>query len=164
MDITVRPADSNDFAEIRRITVEAYADAGYIDDEYAYNHILGAIEDHGYAGASLLVAESDGAIVGSVFVTRAGGDFSDVAHDGELEFRMLAVRPEHQHQGIAHALVQAVIDRARRDPELSGVVLTIAPQMDGQHKLYEEMNFVRIPNRDFLLSDSFALHVYKLAF
>lgn len=163
MDITVRPAGGNDFADIRRITVEAYADAGYIDDEYAYNHILGAIEDRGYAGASLLVAESDGAIVGSVFVTRAGGDFSDVAHDGELEFRMLAVAPDHQHRGIGHALVQAVIDRARRDPDLTGVVLTIAPNMDGQHKLYEEMNFVRIPSRDFLLSDTFALHVYKLA-
>lgn len=163
MEITIRQADSEDFAEIRRITVDAYSGAGYIDDEYAYNHILAAIEEGGYAGSTLLVAESEGKIVGSVFVTRAGGDFSDVAHDGELEFRMLAVEPGQQHKGIAHALVQAVIDRARRDPELSGVVLTIAPQMDGQHKLYESMGFVRIANRDFLLSDSFALHVFKLA-
>lgn len=162
MDITVRQADRSDFGDIRRITVDAYSDAGYIDDEYAYNHILAAVEE-GYAGSSLLVAECDGRIVGSVFITRPGGDFSDVAHDGELEFRMLAVEPGQQHQGIGHRLVQAVIDRARRDPDVSGVVLTIAPQMNGQHALYESMNFVRIPTRDFLLSDTFALHVYRFA-
>ncbi|WP_323961109.1 GNAT family N-acetyltransferase [Arthrobacter sp. JZ12] len=162
MDITVRQASKSDFGDIRRITVDAYSDAGYVDDEYAYNHILAALEE-GTSGSSLLVAEADGKIVGSVFLTRPGGDFSDVAHDGELEFRMLAVAPDYQHQGIAHHLVQAVIDHARQDPEVSGVVLTIAPQMDGQHKLYEEMNFTRIPARDFMLTDSFALHVYKLA-
>lgn len=162
MDITVRSADRNDFAEIRRITVEAYSNAGYIDDEYAYNHILAAIEE-GHAGSSLLVAESGGKIVGSVFVTRPGGDFSDVAHDGELEFRMLAVEPGEQHKGIAHRLVEEVIERARRDPDLSGVVLTIAPQMNGQRALYESLNFTRIPARDFMLTDSFALHVYKLS-
>ncbi|KRF05018.1 GNAT family N-acetyltransferase [Arthrobacter sp. EH-1B-1] len=161
MDINIRSADRNDFAEIRRITVAAYSDAGYIDDEYAYNHILAAIEE-GYSGSSLLVAESAGKIVGSVFVTRAGGDFSDVAHDGELEFRMLAVEPGEQHKGIGHALVAAVIERARMDPDVSAVVLTIAPNMDGQHKLYESMDFVRVPARNFLLSDTFALHVYKL--
>ena len=162
VEITVRQADTSEFGEIRRITVGAYSDAGYIDDEYAYNHILAGIEE-GYAGSSLLVAESGGTLVGSVFVTRPGGDFSDVAHDGELEFRMLAVEPDQQHRGVGRALVQAVIDRARRDPDVSGVVLTIAPDMDGQHKLYEEMNFVRIPSRDFLLTETFALHVYKLA-
>ncbi|GAB3548856.1 GNAT family N-acetyltransferase [Arthrobacter tumbae] len=161
MDINIRSADRNDFGEIRRITVAAYSDAGYIDDEYAYNHILAAIEE-GYSGSSLLVAESAGRIVGSVFVTRAGGDFSDVAHDGELEFRMLAVEPGEQHKGIAHGLVAAVIERARIDPDVSAVVLTIAPNMDGQHKLYESMDFVRVPARNFLLSDTFALHVYKL--
>ncbi|GAA2177886.1 GNAT family N-acetyltransferase [Arthrobacter parietis] len=161
MDINIRSADRNDFAEIRRITVAAYSDAGYIDDEYAYNHILAAIEE-GYSGSSLLVAESAGKIMGSVFVTRAGGDFSDVAHDGELEFRMLAVEPGEQHKGIGHALVAAVIERARMDPDVSAVVLTIAPNMDGQHKLYESMDFVRVPARNFLLSDTFALHVYKL--
>ena len=161
MDINIRSADRNDFAEIRRITVAAYSDAGYIDDEYAYNHILAAIEE-GYSGSSLLVAESAGKIMGSVFVTRAGGDFSDVAHDGELEFRMLAVEPGEQHMGIGHALVASVIARARKDPDVSAVVLTIAPNMDGQHKLYESMDFVRVPARNFLLSDTFALHVYKL--
>ena len=161
MDINIRSADRNDFAEIRRITVAAYSDAGYIDDEYAYNHILAAIEEW-YSGSSLLVAESAGKIMGSVFVTRAGGDFSDVAHDGELEFRMLAVEPGEQHKGIGHALVAAVIERARMDPDVSAVVLTIAPNMDGQHKLYESMDFVRVPARNFLLSDTFALHVYKL--
>lgn len=100
--------------------------------------------------------------MGSVFVTRSGGDFSDVAHDGELEFRMLAVAPDKQHRGIGHALVEEVIARARLDPDLSAVVLTIAPNMDRQQKLYESMNFIRIPARDFLLSDTFALHVYKL--
>lgn len=162
MDITVRSADKSDFAEIRRITVEAYSNAGYIDDEYAYNHILAAIEE-GHAGSSLLVAESDGKIVGSVFVTRPGGDFSDVAHDGELEFRMLAVEPGEQHKGIGHRLVEEVIERARRDPDMSGVVLTIAPEMNGQHALYESLNFTRIPARDFMLTDTFALHVYKLS-
>lgn len=161
MDITVRQADPSELGDIRRITVEAYSDAGYIDDEYAYNHILAGIEE-GYAGASLLVAELDGRIVGSVFLTRPGGDFSDVAHDGELELRMLAVEPEKQHRGVGHSLVEAAIDRARTDPDLSGVVLTIGPNMDRQRKLYEFMNFVRIPERDYLLSDTFTLHVYKL--
>lgn len=162
MDITVRQADSDDFAEIRRITADAYSDAGYVDDEYAYNHILSGIEE-GYAGSSLLVAESGGKIIGSVFLTRPGGDFSDIAHDGELEFRMLAVEPDRQHQGVGHRLVEEILDRARRDPDLSGVVLTLAPNMDRQRTLYESMGFTRIPARDFLLTDTFALHVYKLA-
>lgn len=162
MEITIRPAVEADFGAIRRNTVEAYAEAGYIDDEYAYNHILAGVEE-GQQYASLLVAEKDGAVVGSVFLTRAGGEYSDVAHDGELEFRMLAVDPAAQHQGIGLRLVEAVIEMARADAEVNSVVLTTGPGMLRQHTLYESLGFIRIPARDFFLADDFALHVYKLS-
>jgi ribosomal protein S18 acetylase RimI-like enzyme len=162
MDITIRPAAEADFDAIRRNTVEAYAEAGFIDDEYAYNHILAGVEES-EKYAALLVAEQDGKIVGSVFVTQAGGEYSDVAHDGELEFRMLAVVPEAQRRGTGRRLVEAVIERARQDPETTAVVLTTGPRMTRQHSLYESLGFERIPERDFLLTDDFALHLYKLA-
>ncbi len=162
MDISIRPATQADLETIRRITVNAYAEAGYIDDEYAYNHILTGVEAN-EKFAALLVAELDGEVVGSVFLTRAGGEYSDVAHDGELEFRMLAVDPAVQRRGIGRRLVQAVLERARGDAGTTGVVLTTGPGMVDQHSLYESLGFTRIPQRDFFLTNDFALHVYTIA-
>lgn len=161
MEITIRTATEADFDAVRSNTVRAYTDAGFVDDEYAYTYILASIEAKSNY-AALWVAEADGAVVGSVFVTQAGGDYSDVAHDGELEFRMLAVEPKAQGQGIGHKLVESVVDHARRSPGISAVVLTTGPGMVRTHAMYESFGFHRVPERDLQLSEDFSLFTYKL--
>ncbi|GAA3285443.1 hypothetical protein GCM10020218_045300 [Dactylosporangium vinaceum] len=43
--------------------------------------------------------------------TLAGGEYAEVARDGEAEFRTLAVDPALQRRGVAQALVQACVER-----------------------------------------------------
>ncbi|WP_313821650.1 GNAT family N-acetyltransferase [Citricoccus sp.] len=92
-------------------------------------------------------------IAGSVVLTLPGMPMSETAREGELEFRMLAVDPRVQRRGVARALVRAAIDRAEQLEGVAAVVLTTMESMSGAHRLYESEGFVRVPERDWRLSD-----------
>lgn len=56
--------------------------------------------------AQVWVAEDAGTVVAAVTLTFPGRPYSQIARDGELEFRMLAVDPAHQGDGGRRAVVR----------------------------------------------------------
>ncbi|QCU79462.1 GNAT family N-acetyltransferase [Citricoccus sp. SGAir0253] len=175
--VTVRDAGDGDHAAIAHLTVTSYVDGGHVDpaDEY-----IAELEDVASRArrARVLVAEVDGwgddggddreaagdpgasapgerrpVIAGSVVLTLPGMPMTEVAREGELEFRMLAVDPRARRRGVARALVRAAVDRAGQLEGIGAVVLTTMETMTGAHALYESEGFERVPERDWRLSD-----------
>lgn len=164
--VTVRDAREEDHAAIARLTVASYVDGGHVHPEDAYLEHLQDVAGRTRAARVLVglvgAAEEDtgqdegpdrAVVAGSVVLTLPGMPMSETARDGELEFRMLAVDPAVQRRGVARALVRAAIDRAQRMTDVDAVVLTTMETMTAAHRLYESEGFVRVPERDWRLSD-----------
>lgn len=164
--VTVRDAHEEDHAAIARLTVASYVDGGHVHPEDAYLEHLQDVAGRTRAARVLVglvgAAEEDtgqdegpdrAVVAGSVVLTLPGMPMSETARDGELEFRMLAVDPAVQRRGVARALVRAAIDRAQRMTDVDAVVLTTMETMTAAHRLYESEGFVRVPERDWRLSD-----------
>jgi ribosomal protein S18 acetylase RimI-like enzyme len=158
--VTVRDAREEDHAAIAHLTVASYVDGGHVHPEDDYIEHLQDVA--GRAGqARVLVGEvvvgegrdARSGVAGSVVLTLPGMPMSETAKDGELEFRMLAVDPAVQRRGVARALVRAAIDRAQQLEGIEAVVLTTMETMTSAHRLYESEGFVRVPERDWRLSD-----------
>lgn len=162
--LTIRPIRPQDYDDVRRITLAAYLGAGYFTDEaHPYVAVLSDIE-HRAEHAEVWVAERDGVMVGSVALTFAGQRYTDIAVDGELEFRMLAVDPGVQRAGVGRAMVERIIEHARTLPGIEAVSLTSGSEMIQAHRLYGSMGFVRVPERDWVVpNEDIVLWVFRLA-
>lgn len=145
--ITIRLARAEEYHQVGELTVRAYADTGAIDAERDY--VASLRDARGRARDSpLFVAELDGVLAGTVTWCPPGSSQREVARDGEGEFRMLAVAPQHGRAGIGAALVHHVIDLARA-ADLQALVLCSATTMTAAHRLYPRLGFVRLPDRDW---------------
>jgi GNAT superfamily N-acetyltransferase len=151
-NLTLRDARPSERAAITELTLAAYqeyaAPMGPHWENYREN-IVTTLAD--VTPASQLVAEQDGALVGTVLVYPRGTVFSDEENSFTLpapEVRLLAVAPEARGQGIGKALMQECIRRARaaREPVLS---LHTTDLMQSAMQMYERMGFVRTPETDF---------------
>src|SRR5688572_9129593 len=107
MSFAVRPAVTDDFAEIGTVTLAAYGADGQLTGGHGYQSVLADVAGRAGAG-ELLVAVDDatGAILGAVLFVRAGTRYAEVSRPGEAEFRMLAVAPAAQGRGVGAALVR----------------------------------------------------------
>jgi GNAT superfamily N-acetyltransferase len=145
-DVSIRPADAAELAEIGELTVAAYRADGFVPDGHPY-----AVRLADAAGrqrdAELLVAADGGRLLGTITVVRPGTPYAEISTPGELEFRMLAVRPDARGRGIARLLITAVVDRARADGCVA-VVLSSLDRMRNAHRLYQRFGFRRAPERD----------------
>ena len=161
--LIIRPVQPGDFEDVRRITRGAYLEAGYFADEaHPYMAVLSDIE-HRAEHAEVWVAERDGVVVGSVALTFAGQRYTDIAVEGELEFRMLAVDPAVQRGGVGRAMVERIIEHARTLPGIEAVSLTSGSDMVRAHRLYASMGFVRVPERDWEVpNEDILLWVFRL--
>jgi ribosomal protein S18 acetylase RimI-like enzyme len=160
-DALVRPLAAGEEAEVARITVAAYTAEGLLhgDDPYATE-----LADVGSRrrGAEVWVAELGGRVVGTVTWCPPGSTYREVSTaDDQAEFRMLAVDPAVQRRGVARALVDACLDRARLDGACE-VVLCSLPQMDAAHGLYRRLGFVRAPELDWWPRESLVLWAFRL--
>ncbi|MCC3266506.1 GNAT family N-acetyltransferase [Arthrobacter gengyunqii] len=163
MSITVRQATEADFDDIRRITRDAYVSGGFLEADNPYVKELENVEDRA-ANALVWVAELDGKVAASTAITFAGQPYTDIAIEGELEFRMLAVDPALQRGGVGRALVAAVIEYARSLEGIHAVSLTSMTPMTNAHALYKSMGFERVPERDWTVPDEdILLWVFRLA-
>lgn len=162
MSITVRQATEADFDDIRRITRDAYLSAGYLEADDPYVKELENVEDRA-ANALVWVAELDGRVAASTAITFAGQPYTDIAVEGELEFRMLAVDPALQRGGVGRALVSAVVEYARSLDGVHAVSLTSMTPMTRAHALYRSMGFERVPERDWIVPNTdILLWVFRL--
>jgi GNAT superfamily N-acetyltransferase len=101
--------------------------------------------------AEQLVAERDGAIVGTVLLYPPRR--MELPRGGWLEMpwpevRLLAVAPAERGRGVGAALMQECVRRVRR---AGGRVLSLhtTDRMKAALRMYERMGFVRAPEIDF---------------
>ena len=115
--------------------------------------------------AQQIVAERDGAIVGTLLLYPAGTVFS--SPDGLPitlawpEVRLLAVGPVARGQGIGAALMDECVRRARR---LGAAVLTLhtTDMMHVAMRMYDHMGFVHAPELDFHVDKDLTVKGYRL--
>ncbi|YCK76339.1 GNAT family N-acetyltransferase [Arthrobacter sp. D3-16] len=140
MTIVFRQAVPSDFPEVRRITRDAYLRAGHFAADHPYMSVLEDVE-HRAEHAQVWVAETAGRVVAAVALTFAGQPYSEIATDGELEFRMLAVDPACQGGGVGRAVVSEIVQYARQLPGIGAISITSAKFMERAHGLYESLGF-----------------------
>ena len=164
MPFTIRRVTAADYDDVRRITRDAYINAGYFSDpDHPYVQVLSDIE-HRAEHAEVWVGEEDGIVVGSFAITFEGQRYTDIALAGELEFRMLAVDPSVQRGGIGRRMVEWIIDYAHALDGIDAVSLTSGSDMVRAHRLYESLGFERVPSRDWWVRDEdIQLWVFRLA-
>ncbi len=152
-DLVVRPAREDEYEQVGTLTVAGYDADGYLT-------LPGGSYDHGYAAwladaaargrhDVLLVAATEDRLDGTVTwcpFGSASAQLARAAHQGEL--RTLSVRPEARGRGIARALVEECLRRARA-AGLTEVLLCSLTEMLPAHRLYASMGFERRPGLDW---------------
>jgi ribosomal protein S18 acetylase RimI-like enzyme len=145
--ISVRPARAADHPAIARLTVAAYRADGQLAEGNPYAAVLADVAGRAGAG-ELLVAELAEQVVGAVLFVLPGSAYAELSGPGEGEFRMLAVDPAAQGQGVGEALARACLDRAA-GLGCRAVVISSRDFSAAAHRLYERLGFVRTPARDW---------------
>ncbi len=146
MTLTIRPVRHDEYDEAGRITHDAYA-ASYAGLSPNYLSSLRDVAGRVETGEVWVAVDDTDAILGTVWVPRPGERLSELAADGELDFRQLAVDPSARGRGIGEALTRAVIDVAR-ERGAQRVVMNSGPEMLGAHALYAKLGFRRLTERE----------------
>lgn len=147
---------------IGELTVGAYVVSGYLDSEHGYATELRAAAERAEHAELLVAVDDAGTLLGSVTVVEPGTKYAEMSRDGELEFRMLAVTKRARCRGVGQALTRAVL---RRGGELGRkrVVLCSLDRMRPAHRLYEQLGFTRMPERDWQPEPDVELLAYGYA-
>ncbi|WP_424462826.1 GNAT family N-acetyltransferase [Pseudoclavibacter helvolus] len=152
--VTVREARSEEFGVIGELTVRSF-DAGAHGNEpwrESRRHSERDVAARSEAG-TVLVAVAAGPdatnseIVGTTTLLRAGTDPARLARGDEAELRFTGVAPEARGAGVADALVQAGLERARREGSRA-VVLDVGVANSQARRLAERVGFARVEGRD----------------
>jgi len=146
---TARPADRG---AITRLTLACYREYASVMEGTAWHALDQAIRSSLADDTDLtrLVAELDGTIVGSAALyapdSAAYGDLVSLTPWPEV--RLVAVDSAFRGRGIARALVEECIMRARASGA-TALGLHTSRSMHAAMRLYERMGFVRDPEHDF---------------
>jgi ribosomal protein S18 acetylase RimI-like enzyme len=144
----LRRARAEDYAAVGEVTLAAYAPMlGSAESSYA-DQLRNAEARDLEAELWVAAAPDDREVLGTVTICREGSPWREIALADEGEFRMLAVAPRAQGQGIGEALARHVIDRFREEGA-TAVVLSSTPLMEAAHRLYDRLGFGRCPQRDW---------------
>ena len=145
--IEVRPVRPEEVEEAGALVEAAYTAGGLLDNDRGYGahvrDVAGRVGD-----VPVLVAVRAGRLVGSVTVAPHGSSHSELAREGEVEFRYLGVAPEAWGSGVATRLVDAVEDYAAATGAES-VVLCVIEANVAAARVYERLGFTRAPDRDW---------------
>jgi ribosomal protein S18 acetylase RimI-like enzyme len=160
MVAVVRPARPDELEAVGLLTLEAYAADSGMTAEHPY---AATLLDAGARArdAVLLVAEEDGALLGTVTFVRPGTPFAEIGGPGEAEVRTLAVAPAARGRGVGRLLSDECVRRAR-DEGCAAVVLSSASWMAAAHRLYQRMGFVRTPELDWRPRPDIDLITFRL--
>jgi GNAT superfamily N-acetyltransferase len=123
---------------------------------FSRDHLVGQ-------GDLIVAAESEGRILGAVFLVNAESDLRQVASKDEAEFRILAVDRHNRRRGIARQLVQECLRRARCRG-VRRMVLSSQPLQLSAHRLYLELGFRRQEERDWQTSSGKPRWVFSALF
>ncbi|QCB94229.1 GNAT family N-acetyltransferase [Cellulomonas shaoxiangyii] len=148
----VRRAGPQDAAELAALVGDVYVADGLVPADSPY---LVQLRDAArrVAHAHVLVATvpaGDGAedVVGTITLAAAGTPYAEIATGGEVELRMLVVRPDARGRGLAAELVRAALAEAAATGARRAVLTTLDAMRTAQ-RLYERLGWVRTPGRDW---------------
>jgi len=159
MVIEIREIQPEDYAVVGDLTLRAYDTAKVIHGEY--RDWLANPAERLDECTALWVAEVDDRVVGTLTHVRPGDHgWEHQPGAGDCGFRVLAVDPEVEGAGVGAALVEHVIERARRDG-CHRMVITSMEFMTRAHGIYERRGFVRRPDLDVSYPSGIGL-VYTL--
>ena len=157
--VVLEPARPEDYARIAELSVGVYVDGGLAGPAYAPE--LADVEGRAQRSQLLVARDTAGRVVGSVALVLEG-DFGNVIEsDDEAAFRMLVVDPAVQGHGVGGLLVTDCLARARAAGK-KRMVLSTGPLMTAAHRLYEQLGFIRLPERDWSPAPGVDLLVYAL--
>ncbi|GDY31868.1 GNAT family N-acetyltransferase [Gandjariella thermophila] len=144
--LTVRPARADELAAVGELTAAAYLADGGVPEFYVEE--LRDASARAEAAEVLVATDHTGALLGTVTVCLPGTPLAEISRPGEAEFRMLATDPAAQGRGVGRSLVRAVLDRAA---ELGArrVVLCSTTANHRAHRIYRDLGFRRLPERDW---------------
>ena len=151
-DIVVRAARPAEHERIARLTLQAYAEYASVMEPSAWAALEQAVRASlaDDTGVTRLVAEDAGTIVGSaaLYAPDSAAYGSLASPTSWPEVRLVAVAPHARGNGIARALVEECIRRARL-ARATVLGLHTSRSMRAAITLYERMGFVRDPEHDF---------------
>ena len=154
----IRAAVPAEWDEIGELCAAAYAAGhGLADDEDGYLDVLRDVAGRAVHAETLVAREGDH-LVGTVTILRPGQPMAEVAEEGEVEFRFMAVAPEWWGCGLGRALVEAVIARAEGAP----VVCCVIEGNEPAASLYRSFGFAQVPDRDREPAPGIVLRAYRL--
>ncbi|WP_025158954.1 GNAT family N-acetyltransferase [Leifsonia aquatica] len=148
--LVIRLADPTEYAAIGELSFAAYQHDYTISDGYRAQLLDTAGRTDEYE--VWVAADSDGTLVGTVSILRAGFDLGGALREGELYFRLLAVSPDARRRGIGARLTAFTLDEAR-SRGYGVVALNSGEHMTGAHALYRSLGFVADPERDIHIHD-----------
>lgn len=161
MDITVRPAEREDFEALGDLLVDAYRSVPGAQEEPAYWERLRDVAGRADDAAVLVAVDGVGRLLGGVTYVDAGAPFAELPNDDEVEIRMLGVGVGVQGRGVGKALTLACIERARAEGR-ARVWLATPRWMEGALRLYEGLGFRRVAEHDFTYTDPESGEVIEL--
>lgn len=147
--VRVRPVADGEHAAVGELTLRAYLEA---EGTYAAGGYADELRDAaGHAAvAEVLVAESsDGALLGTAtFLPSGDNPLAEYDDPEAASVRFLAVEPGARRAGVARALMDACLERARAvgAPRMR---LHVIAGNAAAHRLYEGLGFARDPAADF---------------
>jgi ribosomal protein S18 acetylase RimI-like enzyme len=158
----IRDALPEEYERIGELTASVYVADGYLSSDSEYIGELQDAESRAkHAELIAAVDEPTGSVLGSVTFCRPGTPFSEIARDGEAEFRMLVVDHAARGRGVGETLVRECMRRAR-DAGCHRLVLLTTPRMRTAHRLYERLGFRRVPERDWWPRPDFQLMAFEV--
>jgi ribosomal protein S18 acetylase RimI-like enzyme len=156
--LVVRPVRADEHALVGDLTAEAYLADDLVRDEYA--EVIRDVRARA-AVATVLVAELDGAPVGSVTFAAGGTPYAERSAPDEAEIRMLGISRQGRGRGAGTALTEECVRRAL-EAGASAVRLSTQPEMTAAHRIYERLGFRRTPDRDWSPAPGVDLLTYVL--
>jgi ribosomal protein S18 acetylase RimI-like enzyme len=157
--VTIRPVARHEHQLAGGLVVDAYRTLGDARDAY-YEAVLRDVAGRVESG-SVLVAEVDGRIVGTVTVSFGETDLSQVDDPDAATIRMLGVSSEARGRGVGEALVRRCIEAARAHG-CRRIRLDTRTSMAAAHRLYERLGFRRDAHHDWSPAPGIQLLAYVL--
>jgi GNAT superfamily N-acetyltransferase len=162
----IRDARDDERDSIRDLTLRSYAEYATIMEPVSWAGLEQAIHAAlaSNAPAERLVADDRGTLIGSVMLfppaTKAYGDM--LAELSWPEVRLLSVPPEARGRGVARALIDECLRRARRSGA-TAIGLHTSRSMRAAAAMYTRMGFIRAPQFDHQPPGAELVEAYRLA-
>jgi ribosomal protein S18 acetylase RimI-like enzyme len=166
--IVVRTARADEREVIARITRAAYVEYASSMAPEAWPELAAAIESGlaSTAPVERIVAELDGCVVGSAMLFAANVEaYAHVAGAQQVtwpEVRLVAVDASARGRGIARAMMEECVRRARA-AGARAIGIHTSQTMGAAVALYRSMGFERVPALDFQPAGAELVEAYRLA-